>query len=67
MTKMSVVKSEVMRELQNVEVMSEFVSYIDNSFLIVARIENVVFEYGYNGTDKVVITSNGKIIEEKMV
>ena len=67
MEKISIIKNEVMNELQGVEVLSEFISYIDKSFLIVARIDGCIIEYGYNGTDKIIITCNGKILSEKMV
>lgn len=67
MEKMSKIKNEVMQELQNVEVVSEFVSYIDYSFLIVTRVDGCIIEYGYNGKDKIVVTSNGKVLSEKIV
>ena len=65
--KMGKVKSEIMQELQNVEIISEFISYVDYSFLVVTRIDGCIIEYGYNGKDKIVITCNGKILSEKMV
>lgn len=40
------------------------VNHFDFSFLVVLKIAGMNFQYGYNGTDKVIITCNGVVVDE---
>lgn len=40
------------------------VNHFDFSFLVVLKIAGINFQYGYNGTDKIIITCNGVVVDE---
>lgn len=40
------------------------INHFDFSFIVAVKIAGLQFEYGYNGTDKIIITCNGSVIDE---
>ena len=53
-----------MAQYKNTKITYISVNHTNFSFLVVCRIAGIIVYYYYNGTDKVVITCNGKAIGE---